>query len=92
MTVHAVTGRTKTMLAELHCGGRHQRSVSPGKYISTARILPAKKGRREKIWGHMCIKKGGLLRKKRKSLMFVLNGFVDCALFPESVLRPHFAG
>lgn len=40
----------------------------------------------------MCIKRGVVEKKKRKSLMFVLNGFVDCALFPESVLRPHVAG
>jgi hypothetical protein len=52
---------------ELHCGGRRQRSVSPGKYISTARILPAKRGRKKNIyiWGHMCIKRG-VVEKKEK--------------------------
>jgi hypothetical protein len=40
---------------ELHCGGRRQRSVSPGKYISTARILPAKRGRKRKKFGGICV-------------------------------------
>jgi hypothetical protein len=43
------------------------------------------------IWGHMCIERG-VVEGKRKSLLFVLNGFVDCALFPDLVLRPHVAG